>query len=172
VVGWKADRLGGPVEPSRRIGGGRGDRGSQVILYPDTSALVKLYVSETGSAEVRSAVDAASHVATSRVAYPEARAALAHRGREGQLDAHVMRRAVADLERDLAAYVVVEVSPELAALAGSLAEDHALRGFDALHVASALRLATTTACPSGSSRSTRDSPTSVVDGQARRRDTR
>jgi predicted nucleic acid-binding protein len=33
---------------------------------------------------------------------------------------------------------VVEVSPEVAADAGELAESHALRGYDAVHLASAL----------------------------------
>ena len=118
-----------------------------MILYLDTSALVKLYVAEAGSTTVRSAVASASQVATSRVAYPEARSALARRHREGGLDAHTLHRLVADLERDLAACVVVEVSPEIAALAGSLAELHALRGFDALHVASAVRLGALAAAP-------------------------
>ncbi len=48
-----------------------------MILYLDTSALVKLYVSEEGSEIVRGAVESAGRVATSRIAYAEARAALA-----------------------------------------------------------------------------------------------
>lgn len=48
-----------------------------MICYLDTSTLVKVYVREQGSEAVRNLVDAASVVATSKVAYPEARAALA-----------------------------------------------------------------------------------------------
>ena len=54
-----------------------------MILYLDTSALVKLYVEEDGSEEVSTAVRDASRVATSAVAYPEARATFARLEREG-----------------------------------------------------------------------------------------
>jgi hypothetical protein len=53
-----------------------------LILYLDTSSLVKLYVEETGSPEVEGLADKASLLCTSVIAYPEARSALArlHRG--------------------------------------------------------------------------------------------
>lgn len=43
-------------------------------LYLDTSALIKLYVSEVGSPDVARWVRDADRIATARVAYPEARA--------------------------------------------------------------------------------------------------
>jgi len=64
-----------------------------VICYLDSSALVKLYVHEQGSETVRKLVDAASAVATSKVAYPEARAALARGFREGSF--HTIHLAAA-----------------------------------------------------------------------------
>lgn len=109
-------------------------------LYLDTSALVKLYVSEPGSQAVEKQLQACSRVATSRVAYPEARAALARRHREGGLTEAELRRAVADLGQDMAAFVVVELLEHVAHRAGELAERHRLRGFDAVHLASALEL--------------------------------
>ena len=109
-------------------------------LYLDTSALVKLYVAETGSVDVQSWVAAASIVATSRVAYPEARAALARRRREGALTAAGLRTAVSGLDADWGSYVVVELAAPLANAAGVLAERRALRGFDAIHLASAREL--------------------------------
>ena len=48
-----------------------------MILYLDTSALVKLYVREAGSVLVRRATEASEAAATSTVAYAEARAAFA-----------------------------------------------------------------------------------------------
>lgn len=48
-----------------------------MIVYLDTSALVKLYVEEEGSPEARAAVEAADAVATPRVAFAEAHAAFA-----------------------------------------------------------------------------------------------
>lgn len=101
---------------------------------------MKLYVHEAGSRETRERLDAASIAATSRVAYPEARAALARRQREGVITRVALNRAVSALDRDFARLVVVEVSTKLAKRAGDLADRRALRGFDALHLASALEI--------------------------------
>jgi predicted nucleic acid-binding protein len=111
-----------------------------LILYLDTSALVKLYVREAGTDDTRAQLDAASMVATSRVAYPEARAALARRQREAAITRAALARAVAALDRDLGHFVVVELSAKVAKRAGDLAERRALRGFDAIHLASALEV--------------------------------
>ncbi|MBI4612737.1 MAG: type II toxin-antitoxin system VapC family toxin [Planctomycetes bacterium] len=109
-------------------------------LYLDTSALVKLYVREPGTRDVRTQVDRAERVATSRVAYPEARAAFARRFREGGLSRPGLRQAAAALDRDLPGLLIVELDAITARRAGDLAERHALRGFDAIHLASALEL--------------------------------
>ena len=53
-----------------------------MTLYLDTSSLVKLYVTESGSKVVRQLVGDANVVATSVVAYAETRAALARLRRE------------------------------------------------------------------------------------------
>lgn len=109
-----------------------------MILYLDTSALVKLYADEEGSDTVRQALTQAEAVATSRVAYAEARAAFARKQRETVLDPEVYRKIVEDFERDWERYFIVEVSDDITRLAGQLAEQAALRGFDAIHLASAL----------------------------------
>ena len=80
-----------------------------MILYLDTSALVKLYVDEAGSDVVQAAVSAATHVATSRVAYPEARSAFARQHVAGNLSDTDLRRIVAALDRDFLSLVVVEL---------------------------------------------------------------
>jgi predicted nucleic acid-binding protein len=101
---------------------------------------VKLYVREAGTDQTRARLDAASMVATSRVAYPEARAAFARRRREAAITRAALARAVAALDRDLVRLVVVELSAKVAKRAGDLAERRALRGFDAMHLASALEM--------------------------------
>lgn len=113
-----------------------------MILYLDTSSLIKLYVEEEGSAEVERLVGAASLVSTSVIAYPEARSALARLCREGALTAEEHELAKTELERDWPHYLAVEVTPTTWRSAGDLAERHALRGFDSLHLASFLSLAT------------------------------
>lgn len=111
-----------------------------MILYLDTSALVKLYVDEEGSPQARAAVEAADAVATSRVAFAEAHAAFAAAARLGRITA-AERAAIAALFRmDWRAYVVVGVTQPLVELAAELALDYGLRGFDAIHLASAVLL--------------------------------
>ncbi len=112
-----------------------------MILYLDTSSLVKLYVAEPGSAEVHRLVDRAEIVTASVVAYPEARAALARRRRERSLTVAAHRRAKQAFEADWPRVLALDVSSPLARSAGELAERHRLRGFDALHLASFLRVA-------------------------------
>ena len=109
-------------------------------LYLDTSALVKLYVDEAGSPTCRQAVADAQLVATSVVAYVEARAAFARRRRERALSPSIHRAIVRALDRDWGRYVRIEAGEALIHEAGSLAERHRLRGYDAIHLASAVLL--------------------------------
>jgi len=111
-----------------------------LILYLDTSALVKLYIDEPGREAVVSHVDEASGVATTRIAYAEARAAFARKRRESGLDARTVRRVVAHLDGDWASYSIVDVGDAIVRRAGALAERHALRAYDAVHLASAVDL--------------------------------
>ncbi|MBI1726844.1 MAG: type II toxin-antitoxin system VapC family toxin [Candidatus Rokubacteria bacterium] len=111
-----------------------------MILYVDTSALVKVYVEEDGTLAVLARVDHAEAVATALVTYAEARAALARHRREGGITGADLRRAVRELDRDWRAYNVVDLSDALVHSAGALAERHALRGYDAVHLAAALEL--------------------------------
>jgi uncharacterized protein len=111
-----------------------------LILYLDTSSLVKLYVEENGSAEVEKLVVEAALTCTSVVAYAEARSALARLCREGSLGSEEHRQAKTDLDQDWPHFLALEVTPAVWRAAGDLAEKHALRGFDSLHLASFLVL--------------------------------
>ena len=106
-------------------------------LYLDTSALVKLYVEEEGSATVREAVAGADSVATAAVAYVEARAAFARRRRERRLSSDDYRRTVHELDTDWEHYLLLELTSTLIRRAAEFAETHALRAYDAVHLASA-----------------------------------
>ena len=111
-----------------------------MILYLDTSALVKLYVRETGSVRVRNWLNSAAAAATSVVAYAEARAAFARLHRSALSSPRRHRERVARLNADWESYLRVELTPSVLRLAGEAAETYELRGFDGIHLASALWL--------------------------------
>jgi uncharacterized protein len=112
-----------------------------VICYLDTSALVKLLLQDEEGAELVGRIrDAADVVVTSRITYPEARAALAAATRAGRMVAREHARATRELSRAFGSLVVVELHPLLAeaAGAGDVADRFDLRAYDAVHLASAL----------------------------------
>lgn len=106
-------------------------------LYLDTSALVKLYVEEEGATTVRTASDQADVIATSALAYVEARAAFARRRYEGALSSSEYRGVLRDLDQDWPRYLTIQVVESLIHQAARLAEQHRLRAYDAIHLASA-----------------------------------
>jgi predicted nucleic acid-binding protein len=112
-----------------------------MTLYLDTSSLFKLYVEEPGSDEVRQDLSEASAGATSLVTYAEARAVFARVRRLGNLTPAGLRSAKQDLDADWSKYLVVEPTLDLCRAAGELAERYQLRGFDSIHLATFLHVA-------------------------------
>jgi predicted nucleic acid-binding protein len=78
--------------------------------------------------------------ASSILAYPEGRAALAAARRLDRLGEEEHRQALAAFEALYAELTTVGVDRELAARAGGYAEDLELRGYDAVHLTTALEL--------------------------------
>lgn len=109
-----------------------------MIVFLDTSALVKLYVQEEGSAFIRGYVESCTAVLVSAVAYPESRAALARVRRAGSLNPSDYELAKQRLESDWSQMAVLPAVTSTLRMAGDLAERHKLRGFDAVHLASAI----------------------------------
>jgi predicted nucleic acid-binding protein len=111
-----------------------------VILYFDTSALIKLVVDEEGSELAAELWELPGPVVSNVLAYPEARAALAAASRAGRLSARAHRRAVAGFEAAHGQLHTIAVDEPLARSAGELADRASLRGYDAVHLATALAL--------------------------------
>lgn len=111
-----------------------------MIVYLDTSSLVKLYVDEYGSEKIREIVNTSRVIATSKIAYAEARAAFARKQREGGFSPKQLRKIVEELNRDWDSYFVLEITDGVIRTAGEVAEKHILRGFDAIHLASSIHL--------------------------------
>ncbi len=113
------------------------------IVYFDSSAFVKLLVEEEGSDLTAALWDGCDAAVCSRLGYPEVRAALAAAGRDHRLEPTDQARAEAAWEDFWAATRAVELTSGLARRAGGLAAAHALRGADAVHLASALAVGAT-----------------------------
>ena len=113
--------------------------------YFDSSAFVKLLVEEDGSSTAENVWNACEVATSSRLAYPEVRAALAAARRAGRLDDAALAAAEDRWEEYWSSVSVVEVDLEVAQRAGALAGEHALRGADAVHLASLLALGDPTA---------------------------
>lgn len=112
-----------------------------MTLYLDTSSLVKLYVTESGSDVVRQLVGDANVVATSVVAYAETRAALTRLRREGVLTASKLTSAKREFDEQWPTYLTLVATDSLCRAAGELAEKYSLRGFDSIHLASFAEIA-------------------------------
>ena len=108
------------------------------MLFADTSALIKLYVSEPGSRAMREL--AADTVAVSALAWPEAMATFGRRLREGLDDAPRHRARVRQLEQDWPTYLRVALSEPVLKRVADLCAWHPLRAGDAIQLASALLL--------------------------------
>ncbi|HXO20637.1 MAG TPA: type II toxin-antitoxin system VapC family toxin [Thermoanaerobaculia bacterium] len=109
-----------------------------MIRYFDASALVKRYVEEPHGEAVRELLDAPAGTvpATSRLSEVEIASALVRRWREGDLSEPELDRALTSLNDDFTALTVVELVPEITALARRLLLAHPLRAGDAIQLAS------------------------------------
>jgi len=110
------------------------------MTYLDTSALIKRFVTEKGSDLVRTIFIRETPVATAKIAYAEVYAGLARKHREGHLSAAGYRLACRQFGSDWDAYVRVDLRDEILILARDLIQRHPLKGFDGIHLASALSL--------------------------------
>src|SRR5579862_376040 len=109
------------------------------MLYLDTSALVKLYLIETDGEGIASTVETnAEWLFTSIVTYAETIATLARALRENRISRANYNRQIRAFQSDWEALHVIELTPAVLARARSLIERHRLRGFEAIHLCSAL----------------------------------
>lgn len=97
-------------------------------------------VEEPGSSLAVKLWNSAYPVVSSILLYPEARAALAAARRAGRLTSEVYPRVVAEFEEKYEELVAVGVDRVIARSAGLQAESFGLRGYDAVHLATALDL--------------------------------
>jgi len=112
------------------------------VYYLEPSALVKYYVSEPGSAWTRTLVDAEENIlVTAEISITEVSAALAVIVRLGRISKRRCDELWGKFKRDLLVqYDLLPTSRAIVDHAAELCQKHPLRGFDAIHLASGLRL--------------------------------
>lgn len=111
-----------------------------MITYVDTSSLLKLLIDEDGSDRAELIWDKADVLAGSALIMVEARAALAAGQRVARLTAGHHRDVKVELAALVDELMIGEVTEQLVAEASDLAEQEALCGYDAVHLASALMI--------------------------------
>jgi uncharacterized protein len=129
---------GAPASGRREVGGGLCERGSPLILFLDTSALIKLFIEETGTADVQHATQAAAAVAVAEITYVEAHSAFARMRAGERLSGPGYRAKRAELDEFWSGVVVAAISTQVIWRAAELAARHVLRAYDAVQLAAAL----------------------------------
>lgn len=110
--------------------------------YLDSSAIIKRFAKEKGSELVRRIIEEEGPIATAKIAYAEIHSGLARKKREKILAPAQYDRICRQFELDWLAYVRLELTDEVLSIARELIRRYPLRGFDAIHLASALILQT------------------------------
>jgi predicted nucleic acid-binding protein len=109
-----------------------------VIIYFDTSALVKRYIEEAGSREVAALFEEGNAILGSViVAQVEMAAALQKAIRLGNASEALLSEIWQDFLNDWKSFTRIQVSGSLVERASQISFTHKLRGYDSLHLAAA-----------------------------------
>ena len=109
-----------------------------LIIYFDTSALVKKYVKELGSKQIGEFYSRADIAGTVMVTQVEMASALSRAMRMEKIKAEESKQAWSMFVEDWDTFYLIGVTKSLVSRASLLAWEEELRGYDAVHLASLL----------------------------------
>ena len=109
-----------------------------MILYLDTSALVKRYIQEPGTDEVIALIDNAGSVGSTSLTKVEMAAAFEKTVRLGWVKRKIALQAWQDYLDHWSSFTRLNTSSGTIDRASSIAWEYSLRGYDATHLACAL----------------------------------
>ena len=113
------------------------------MIYADSSALVKRYVSEPGSEAMDRLLMEHPYTATSRLTYPEVLSALNRKRASKELSSRTFGNLVNAFEADWGKIFVLELDDSLLPVMKEMIRKHTIRGADSVHLASAMWLRST-----------------------------
>ena len=108
------------------------------ILYLDTSSLVKQYVQESGSNDVQKLIRSADHAGTSLITRAEMAAARARATRMKLIPSAEGEAAWNRFLTDWSSISRLRISRQIIDRASQFAWEYSIRGYDAVHLASAI----------------------------------
>jgi len=108
------------------------------VIYLDTSALLKRYIREQGSDELSEWISASPITGTAKITYAEMAAGLAKLKRMQWISSDDAGIAWQNFLEEFPFFAHIEINETVMFLAGDLAWEHGLRGYDAVHLATAL----------------------------------
>jgi uncharacterized protein len=111
-----------------------------ILYYLDASAWVKRYYAEKGTEWVQDLFSRNELMACATLGVIEVTATLSRKRKAQEINPAQYRQKIEELEDDWGGFVQIQLTRELVSIAGELAKKYALRGSDAVHLASALRL--------------------------------
>ena len=111
-----------------------------MILFCDTSALLKLFIDEQGSESMINARSSSKGIAVCRITWAESMAALAQRTRFNGTNQSGLAQARSIFEQAWPGFVIADITQPLVEKAGVFAEAFALRGYDSVQLAAAHQL--------------------------------
>ena len=114
------------------------------MIFLDSSALVKRYIKEIGTDHVNAIFSSSPLMAASKLAYPEILSAFMRKRRADELSRSLLHSVMNKFENDWTSFFVIELSDEVLRPAKRIIEKYALKAADAVHLASASWLKSST----------------------------
>lgn len=109
-----------------------------MISYFDTSAIVKFYISEIGSEEVREIFDLSDVLATSSISYIETISIFTRINNEKKLSDSDYKNLISNFKKDWEDLFVLKIDNIIIKTAGQFIESYKIKGYDSVHLASAV----------------------------------
>ena len=111
-----------------------------MISYFDTSAIVKFYISETGSEAAREVFELSDVLATSSISYVETISVFTRINNDKKLSDSDYKNIISNFKKDWGDLFVLKIDNAIIKTAGQFIESYKIKGYDSVHLASAVIL--------------------------------